>query len=404
MNRKALGLFIIVMLLSLSSCIERGRRLVISFTGDIIMHIPVKSCALRHNLADSGGNGSLNNGGFDFLFERIAPVLRESDCAVGNMEFPVAPPFESRPFIFNCRPEVLGALKRAGFCALSIANNHILDQGAEGFHHTLEFLDKNGMRHIGGGPSEESARSGIVVERRGIRAGIISYAAGINTGLPAGKTGVYVNMLHRKEKLIEDIAAMKKRCDYLVMIAHLGSEYSHGPAAGDEALIRQYCDAGVDCVIGHHPHVVQRIEPYVASDGRPCHIFYSLGNFISNQSSEVRMNSGAMLGTRDSVIVRLVLERKGEALSRRFELVPIRTVNEIEKSAPGPYTRSIQPVAIGDEIRELEKAAGKADDEEQRRTRERIEQLNAKIDLLREVLTQGKAYSDVSILKSVSKR
>lgn len=403
MNRRLLIVLLALALVSLQSCMER-RRLVLSFTGDIIMHIPVKSCALRHNIADSGGRGSQNNAGFDFLFARIAPALREGDCAVGNMEFPVSPPFESMPFVFNCRPEVLGALKRAGFCALSIANNHILDKGADGFRSTVDFIGQSGLRYIGGGLSEESARAGIVVQGRGVRAGIISYTAGVNAGLPAKSAGIYVNLLHRRERLFEDIAAMRRRCDFLVMIAHLGSEYAPSPAPADETLLRGYCEAGVDCVIGHHPHVVQRMEAYAAGDGRSCRIFYSLGNFISNQSSEVRVDSGGMLGTRDSVIVRLVLEAKGERITPRYEIIPIRTVNEIEKSSSGPYTRIIQPVVIADEIREMEGAMAAADGEEKRRMQERIAQLGAKMELLRRVLVQNMAYSDVSFRGSVAEQ
>jgi hypothetical protein len=37
-------------------------------------------------------------------------------------------------------------------------------------------------------------------------------------------------------------------------------------------------------VVGHHPHVLQPIETYHTQDGRNTVIFYSLGNFLSNQS------------------------------------------------------------------------------------------------------------------------
>jgi Bacterial capsule synthesis protein PGA_cap len=37
-------------------------------------------------------------------------------------------------------------------------------------------------------------------------------------------------------------------------------------------------------VVGHHPHVLQPVETYRTVDGRNTVIFYSLGNFLSNQS------------------------------------------------------------------------------------------------------------------------
>jgi poly-gamma-glutamate synthesis protein (capsule biosynthesis protein) len=37
-------------------------------------------------------------------------------------------------------------------------------------------------------------------------------------------------------------------------------------------------------IVGHHPHVLQAVETYTTADGRNTVIFYSLGNFLSNQS------------------------------------------------------------------------------------------------------------------------
>jgi hypothetical protein len=43
-------------------------------------------------------------------------------------------------------------------------------------------------------------------------------------------------------------------------------------------------DAGASIIVGHHPHVLQQVETYRTADGRNTVIFYSLGNFLSNQS------------------------------------------------------------------------------------------------------------------------
>jgi len=43
-------------------------------------------------------------------------------------------------------------------------------------------------------------------------------------------------------------------------------------------------DAGASVLVGHHPHVLQPVETYQTQDGRNAVIFYSLGNFLSNQS------------------------------------------------------------------------------------------------------------------------
>jgi poly-gamma-glutamate synthesis protein (capsule biosynthesis protein) len=43
-------------------------------------------------------------------------------------------------------------------------------------------------------------------------------------------------------------------------------------------------EAGASVIVGHHPHVLQPVETYHTQDGRNTVIFYSLGNFLSNQS------------------------------------------------------------------------------------------------------------------------
>jgi poly-gamma-glutamate synthesis protein (capsule biosynthesis protein) len=58
-------------------------------------------------------------------------------------------------------------------------------------------------------------------------------------------------------------------------------------------------DAGVDIIIGQHPHVVQGIELY---EGKP--VFYSFGNFIFDQyfSQETQESFMALLRFDDGAL------------------------------------------------------------------------------------------------------
>jgi len=49
-------------------------------------------------------------------------------------------------------------------------------------------------------------------------------------------------------------------------------------------IAHKMLNAGASVIVGHHPHVLQPIETYPTADGRMTVIFYSLGNFLSNQS------------------------------------------------------------------------------------------------------------------------
>ena len=373
------------------SCKRAPDTLSVSFVGDIIMHIPVKTCARLNDLPSEKPGVSANNGGFDYLFERIAPRLLESDMALGNMEFPVSAPFESRPYVFNCGPQALGALKKAGISLVTIANNHILDQKTSGALETLGHLKRAGIAFIGAGTSQEEAESGFVFERSGIRAGFIALTGVVNTAFPGANGSFHLNNFYKKDLVFQQIDAMKARADFVIMAAHAGAEYATGPLPADAALMREYCERGVDLIVGHHPHILQRIERFTAADGRTCHIFYSLGNFISNQSSEHSIGRGAPLSTRDSAIVTLCLERAGGCLSARYKLVPIRTVNQPVRHPSGRYYRSIQPVAIADELRDLA-TAGKVEPA-------KADALKARMEVIRTALLRGNDYDTVRLVE-----
>ncbi|MBN2159929.1 MAG: CapA family protein [Spirochaetes bacterium] len=396
MNR--LVIVLILSLVAVPGCCLKAREARMSFAGDIIMHIPVKISA--ESRIRAGEDLSSNNGGFDFLYERIRGCLKSSDIVVGNMEFPVKPPFTSRPKIFNARPDALAALEKAGFGIMHLANNHILDQGDSGVASTMEFVRRSGMEYIGVGANEAAARAGIVKKIGGIRVGFIGYTGTLNYPRPARMKGYHLNWLYDAEKLRQDIIDIKKRCDYLVMVAHAGEEYSPVPNPRDVALFKKCIRDGVDLVIGHHPHLIQPVERVVADDGRVCHIFYSLGNFISNQSAAPEAYiRGVPLTTRDAAVVTCVLENKGRRKrpAGRFEILPIYTYNAIEKQTG---VRTIQTVPVNQEIQELKKRLSDADIKEKVDIERHLRTLYQKIKVIRLALLGEGEIKEITYIDS----
>ncbi|MGD0802224.1 MAG: CapA family protein, partial [Terracidiphilus sp.] len=76
----------------------------------------------------------------------------------------------------------------------------------------------------------------------------------------------------------------RAQCDFLVVSIHWGIEYSPAPRPEDVETAHKMLEAGASVIVGHHPHVLQPVETYRTTDGRDAVIFYSLGNFLSNQS------------------------------------------------------------------------------------------------------------------------
>jgi len=341
-----------------------AQRMVVTFTGDIMMHTAVKESAAQNNRPGEGGAGSANNGGFDFLFDRIRPHLADSDVVLGNMEFPVSPPFRhGKGVIFNCAPEIIPAMHAAGFTLFTLANNHILDQGNRGAIDTMDYLQRYAASFIGVNRHEGTARRGIVVQIHGIRVGFLAYTGILNYGFPVRPRGLHVNWLYWRNKTAADIRTMRARCDFVVVVSHAGKEYKIRPEAEDMRAYRDSCEAGADLVIGHHPHVLQPVEAYTAADGRSCRIFYSLGNFISNQRFKYHDHLRTLpYTTQETVLVRLVLERAWRGgLAARYEVLPLWTENEIYRE-DGRERRRIQVWRMNERIEALERdgATGRA--------------------------------------------
>ncbi len=391
------SIIVSIALLLITSCLQ-GKEVSVSFTGDIIMHIPVKSSSLVMNRVDHDTKKSLNNEGFDFLFERIAPHLRKSDIVVGNMEFPIRPPFQSEPRIFNCYPDVLPALRKAGFTMVQLANNHILDQGAEGTRSTVEYAAEYGLDVVGAHLTEEEARRGVVKEVDGIRVGFVGYTGVTNYPLPKRHSRFHVNWFYRQDHVFEDIERIRPFCDYLILVVHTGTEYALDPDKRDRDLMRECVRKGVDLVVGHHPHLLQPVEKIsAAGEGeRTGYIFYSLGNFISNQSGEEPFpGNGHVLSTRDSIIVRLFLKKRGDRIEPRFEIVPVWTHNRRDVKT---CRRLIQTASITDELKQLRKQAGSAEGKDSALIEKEIAYFERKLSAIRYALFRDRVFEEMDFL------
>ena len=232
----------------------------------------------------------------------VAKTFREADFAMANLEIPLtdaqtpttrktAAELRARTqFVLKADPRHATDLKKTGFDAVSLGNNHAMDYGDRGLAQERSILAKIGIKATGAGPNGTSAASlAIVTGPDGFRVGLLSALAFMGRGSllkcgPAGRSHAGVNVLSFNGK-VDDAARAKlrrwvggavARCDYLVVALHWGIERQTRPTAYQVALGRAVADAGADLVWGSHPHVLQPTETY-----RGVPILYSTGNLVS---------------------------------------------------------------------------------------------------------------------------
>ncbi|MBT3865309.1 CapA family protein [Candidatus Peregrinibacteria bacterium] len=203
---------------------------------------------------------------FERILEQDALFFQGSDIVFGNLEGPI---FEdgyksSTSMIFGFPEYVTPALKEVGFDVMSIANNHILNQGFVGYLATITTLGEHGIGACGN-PLEENTENIVYEEHSESLVGFVCFED--------------VHHTMNYEDALEVVAEVSEEADYVVLSVHWGYEYKHTPNARVQVeRAHGFVEAGADLIIGHHPHVVQPFEIY---EGAP--IFYSLGNFVFDQ-------------------------------------------------------------------------------------------------------------------------
>lgn len=236
----------------------------------------------------------------DHWLSGIAPITRKADVVIGHLEVPYTQRQEEMPGDVpapGADPAHIDALARAGFTAVSMAGNHMMDCGVAGLADTIAALDRNGIAHAGAGKNLAEARKPALIRAGARTIALLSYNCVGPEPSWAGQDQpgcAYVRVLASEggptrpqaeltdidpmslAAMQADIAKAKATNDLVVVALHKG--ITHVPAklaAYERALAQAAMDAGADVVAGHHAHITKGIEVY---RGKP--IYHGLGNGV----------------------------------------------------------------------------------------------------------------------------
>ena len=234
-------------------------------------------------LFDRGVRKVINSHGYDHLFSGIAPVLREADAAVVNLECPLTMRHRSvkKKYIFRGDTIAAAAMHRAGITHAALANNHSVDQGLLGLDDTWQSLADNSISAIGYSTSPDSLLKPALIEAKGITVALFN-AVTIPIEnwltLPAeGKPAICSTSADSLAAAVSRFHTARPEVPIVVFV-HWGREFTFSPVMqqqmGAAALVR----AGATAIIGQHPHVVQ---PQQILGRVP--VWYSIGNLVFDQ-------------------------------------------------------------------------------------------------------------------------
>ncbi len=289
---------------------------------------------------DLGGydRWSLAIGG-DVMFNQISagtkslselePTLKSATISIVNLEIPFTNATSVTPrktledrrarrqFVLKANPDHISKFVSAGIDLVSLGNNHALDFGIQGLQEEQKLLTSIGIRFTGAGmnnleaekPAEMRLPNGALFRLASYLSFMADSANEICT--PATKETAGVAALkfqgsvgpNARKRIAEIVLKLEKGGAFSAVAIHWGIERQTVPTPYQVSLARAFVDAGVDMIIGHHPHVLQGAELY---KGKP--IFYSLGNLISPLPS-------------NSALFHIDFNR---SVATRFKMIPFR--------------------------------------------------------------------------------
>ena len=247
-------------------------------------------------------NDAFSNGVYDFgkMLEHIKPIVQEYDLAFYNQETILGGTsidLSDYP-TFNTPQEFGDAMLDAGFNIVNLATNHTLDRGTLGVEKSCEYWNskKEDVLFAGSYCNQEDANEIKIFEKNGITYTLLSYTYGTNgIPVPAGKE--YMVNLYSDEKVKQDIEKVRDKVDVVLVSMHWGVEYQTVPTSEQQRQAQLLADLGADIIIGTHPHIIQ---PVTFIDDTL--VIYSLGNFISAQSTNNDYNTMTELMTSIDIV------------------------------------------------------------------------------------------------------
>lgn len=268
---------------------EPGKTRIV-FAGDILFdsHYAIMASLLKRGQGIEGG-----------ISADLLSIMRDADIFMVNNEFPYTnrgTPTAGKKFTFRADPKYASWLFDMGADLVSLANNHAYDYGEVSLTDTLDTLESIGMPYVGAGRNLEEAVRPVSFIANGKKFTFISATQIERLNPPdtkgATETSPGVFRCLDITKLLEVIGEARADSDYVIVYIHWGTEGTDKLDHWQTEQAAQIAAAGVDLIIGDHPHVLQPIG-YVGE----VLVVYSLGNYLFNSKSLDTCLVEAVFGT-----------------------------------------------------------------------------------------------------------
>jgi poly-gamma-glutamate capsule biosynthesis protein CapA/YwtB (metallophosphatase superfamily) len=220
-------------------------------------------------------------------------LIGGADLTVQDFECPVVDNWKVNDgVVFGIDPRVLGFMKKGGTDVVTLAANHVTDQGAEGLLETIRHFDEAGIKHTGAGADLDQALEPAVVDVHGLRFAMVGWNI-VNGVLEAGPNQPGVAWIN-DSNVRESVARARRVADVVICMPQWGyPEYRTEFIQAELDMQKLFLDAGCDQILGSGPHEAAEID--FTGDARGLHFtILGHGNFLFGQSWSQQTQEGLL--------------------------------------------------------------------------------------------------------------
>ncbi len=292
---------------------------------------------MSKNMLSSGKNYASSNGtrypySFMGMLSQISTVMQNADFTVANVDGSMGGKshykygYSGYPQ-FNTPEYLMLDLVDCGVDMLTLANNHMLDGWYDGLIDEINNCDKAGLKHVGANRSAEEKAKPVIFEINNIKVGFMNYTMDLNSmdkqsALDPRALQFAVNAVKNSNANNDAKALREAGADVIVCYMHWGAEYYSTPNDNQKKLATNLVKAGVDIIVGGHPHVVQKAEWLSGTNQfgemQKTLCVYSLGNFLSEHDWVNNKNTGERVACNGGIIFDFTIQEKADG---SFEIV-----------------------------------------------------------------------------------
>lgn len=217
-------------------------------------------------------------------------IWKKADIRMFNLEVPLT---DQKNQILKKGPNLIAptttikGIKNLNPSLITLANNHILDHGAEGLKSTQSLLKRYNIPFVGAGKNLLEASKPYILEKNGVSIGV--YACAEHEFSIATNYSPGANPFDPLESL-DHIAKLKSETDFVIVLYHGGKEHYRYPSPHLQKTCRKIVEKGADLVVCQHSHCIGSYEIYKDST-----IVYGQGNYIFNKYDNEFWNNGLLI-------------------------------------------------------------------------------------------------------------